>query len=64
MMFLFVVFLLKFQDDLIWEYHKILGWISIIGYLIFSEIPSYQTLLGALIIILSLIGLLIWEKNR
>ena len=29
------VFLLKFQDDLIWEYHKILGWISIIGYLIF-----------------------------
>ena len=38
--------------------------ILIIGYLIFSEIPSYQTLLGALIIILSLIGLLIWEKNR
>ena len=38
--------------------------VLIIGYLIFSEIPSYQTLLGALIIILSLIGLLIWEKNR
>ena len=38
--------------------------VLIIGYFIFSEIPSYQTLLGALIIILSLIGLLIWEKNR
>ena len=38
--------------------------VLIIGYLIFSEIPSYQTLLGALIIILSLISLLIWEKNR
>ena len=38
--------------------------VLLIGYLIFSEIPSYQTLLGALIIILSLIGLLIWEKNR
>ena len=38
--------------------------VLIIGYLIFSEIPSYQTLIGALIIILSLIGLLIWEKNR
>ena len=38
--------------------------VLIIGYLIFSEIPNYQTLLGALIIILSLIGLLIWEKNR
>ena len=38
--------------------------VLIIGYLIFNEIPSYQTLLGALIIILSLIGLLIWEKNR
>ena len=38
--------------------------VLVIGYLIFSEIPSYQTLLGALIIILSLIGLLIWEKNR
>ena len=38
--------------------------VLIIGYLIFSEIPSYQTLLGALIIIISLIGLLIWEKNR
>ena len=38
--------------------------VLIIGYLIFGEIPSYQTLLGALIIILSLIGLLIWEKNR
>ena len=38
--------------------------VLIIGYLIFSEIPSYQTLIGALIIIISLIGLLIWEKNR
>ena len=38
--------------------------VLLIGYLIFSEIPNYQTLLGALIIILSLIGLLIWEKNR
>ena len=38
--------------------------VLIIGYLIFSEIPSYQTLFGALIIILSLICLLIWEKNR
>ena len=38
--------------------------ILLIGYLIFSEIPSFQTLIGALIIIISLIGLLIWEKNR
>ena len=38
--------------------------VLIIGFLIFNEIPSYQTLIGALIIILSLIGLLIWEKNR
>ena len=38
--------------------------VLVIGYLIFSEIPSYQTLIGALIIIISLIGLLIWEKNR
>ena len=38
--------------------------VLIIGYLIFSEIPSYQTLFGAFIIILSLICLLIWEKNR
>jgi len=38
--------------------------VLIIGYLIFSEIPSYQTLFGALIIILSLICFLIWEKNR
>ena len=38
--------------------------VLIIGYLIFNEIPSYQTLIGALIIILSLISLLIWEKNR
>ena len=38
--------------------------VLLIGYLIFSEIPSYQTLLGAIIIILSLISLLIWEKNR
>ena len=38
--------------------------VLIIGYLIFSEIPNYQTLLGAIIIILSLISLLIWEKNR
>ena len=38
--------------------------ILLIGYLIFGEIPSFQTLIGALIIILSLIGLLIWEKNR
>ena len=38
--------------------------VLIIGYLIFSEIPSFQTLLGAIIIILSLISLLIWEKNR
>ena len=38
--------------------------ILLIGYLIFGEIPSFQTLIGAFIIILSLIGLLIWEKNR
>ena len=38
--------------------------VLIIGFLIFNEIPSYQTLIGALIIILSLISLLIWEKNR
>ena len=29
------LFLLKFQNDLIWEYHKILGWISFIGYIVF-----------------------------
>ncbi|MBD1166214.1 Brp/Blh family beta-carotene 15,15'-dioxygenase [Pelagibacterales bacterium SAG-MED07] len=29
------LFLLKFQNDLMWEYHKILGWISFIGYIIF-----------------------------
>ncbi len=38
--------------------------VLIIGYVIFLEVPSVQTLIGALIIILSLIGLLIWEKNR
>tara|TARA_Y100001968_G_scaffold278688_1_gene274148 strand:+ start:1903 stop:2760 length:858 start_codon:yes stop_codon:yes gene_type:complete len=38
--------------------------VLIIGYVIFLEVPSFQTLIGALIIILSLIGLLIWEKNR
>jgi len=38
--------------------------ILLIGYLIFGDIQSFQTLIGALIIILSLIGLLIWEKNR
>ena len=38
--------------------------VLIIGYVIFLEVPSIQTLVGALIIILSLIGLLIWEKNR
>ena len=38
--------------------------VLIIGYVIFVEVPSIQTLIGALIIILSLIGLLIWEKNR
>ena len=38
--------------------------VLIIGYVIFLEVPSIQTLIGALIIILSLIGLLIWEKNR
>ena len=31
-------FLLKFKNDLMWEYHKILGWISIIGYIIFFHI--------------------------
>ena len=29
------LFLLKFQNDLVWEYHKILGWISFIGYIVF-----------------------------
>ena len=29
------IFLSKFQSDLMWEYHKIIGWISLIGYLIF-----------------------------
>ena len=29
------LFLLKFQNDLMWEYHKILGWICIVGYIIF-----------------------------
>ena len=29
------LFLLKFQSDLMWEYHKILAWISFIGYIIF-----------------------------
>ena len=38
--------------------------VLIIGYVIFLEVPSIQTLIGALVIILSLIGLLIWEKNR
>ena len=38
--------------------------VLIIGYLIFSEIPTFQTMCGALIIILSLICLLVWEKNR
>ena len=38
--------------------------VLIIGYVIFLEVPSIQTLIGALIIILSLISLLIWEKNR
>ncbi len=28
-------FLTKFQDDLMWEYHKMIGWISLVGYLIF-----------------------------
>ena len=32
------VFLLKFQNDLIWEYHKILAIISLAGYLIFFYI--------------------------
>ena len=32
------LFLLKFQNDLMWEYHKILGWISIIGYIIFFHL--------------------------
>jgi len=38
--------------------------VLIIGFLIFSEIPTFQTICGALLIILSLICLLIWEKNR
>ena len=29
------LFLLKFQNDLMWEYHKILGWITFIGYILF-----------------------------
>jgi beta-carotene 15,15'-dioxygenase len=32
------LFLIKFQNDLMWEYHKILGWISIIGYIVFMHI--------------------------
>ena len=32
------LFLLKFQSNLMWEYHKILGWISIIGYIIFFHL--------------------------
>ena len=31
-------FLLKFKNDLMWEYHKILGWIPIIGYIIFFHL--------------------------
>ena len=29
------LFLLKLQNDLMWEYHKILGWITFIGYILF-----------------------------
>ena len=32
------LFLIKFQNDLMWEYHKILGWISFIGYIVFMHI--------------------------
>jgi beta-carotene 15,15'-dioxygenase len=32
------LFLLKFQNDLMWEYHKILGWICIVGYIIFLHL--------------------------
>jgi len=31
------LFLTKFQNDLMWEYHKILGWISFIGYIVFMH---------------------------
>ncbi len=32
------LFLIKFQNDLMWEYHKILAWISFIGYIVFLHI--------------------------
>ena len=32
------LFLMKFQNDLMWEYHKILGWISLTGYIVFLYI--------------------------
>ena len=32
------LFLIKFQNDLMWEYHKILAWISFIGYIVFLYI--------------------------
>ena len=32
------LFLIKFQNNLMWEYHKILGWISFIGYIVFMHI--------------------------
>ena len=32
------LFLIKFQNDLMWEYHKILGWISLTGYIFFLHI--------------------------
>ena len=32
------LFLIKFQNDLMWEYHKILGWICIVGYIIFLHL--------------------------
>ena len=38
--------------------------ILFIGYLIFNETPSIQTLLGATLIIISLFFLLIWEKIK
>ena len=38
--------------------------IIFIGYMIFREIPSLQTLIGASLIVTSLIFLLFWEKTR
>ena len=44
------------------QYFHILP-IMIIGYILFNEIPSIQTILGSMTIIISLVLLLLWEKK-